>query len=709
MAGKAEEGWTTERISRAFFAGIAIAIAVIGVIGFVSVRSAITSNHWVEHTLEIQKSLAALETSALDAGAEYREFVNLGDVASLDRLQAENAESKEHVLRLAELTQGDEQQQRRIAELSAALDRRIAFGTELVTARQQHGPDAALKLLDSGESARRMRPVRVIVDAMNDEEDVLLRERTGHATANIQEATLIGGAFTIVMLVAMAVGYVFIRNYGRARRAAFKLLQQSEDRIRSVVDGVRDHAMYMLDSGGNIASWNAGAERLFGYSEATIIGKHISIFDKANTSELDRQLALAVEQGRHEEIGARFRADGTSLWADTIMTPLVDQDGAVRGFAIVTRDLTEQREGEAALARAEDQLRQAQKLEAIGSLAGGIAHDFNNLLSVILSYTEIIVSELAPDDPMRADLEEVNKAGLRAAQLTRQLLAFGRRQVLQPKAVDLNAIVEGSETMLRRLLNADIELSLLTSTGLGSVFADPAQLDQVVMNLVVNARDAMPTGGKLSIETTNVDLGADHVGVTPGRYVMLAVTDTGTGMDRATQDRLFEPFFTTKDVGKGTGLGLSTVFGIVKQSGGHIWVYSELGHGTTFKVYFPRSDARPELAIAASVDDVRGTATLLLVEDEEQVRTVARSILRGRGYNVLEARNSGEALLICENYPARIDLLLTDVVMPLMSGRQLAERLAPLRREMKVLYMSGYTDDSIVHHGVLDAGIAFLQ
>jgi CheY-like chemotaxis protein len=343
-----------------------------------------------------------------------------------------------------------------------------------------------------------------------------------------------------------------------------------------------------------------------------------------------------------------------------------------------------------------------------------VAHDFNNVLSVILSCGELLLDDLKPGEPMRDDVEEIIKAGLRAAGLTKQLLMFSRQQVLEPKVLDLNEVLMSMDKMLQRILGADVDLVSLPTKPLGRVRIDRGNLEQVIMNLVVNARDAMPTGGKLTMETNNVTIdeayATDHLGVKPGLYVMLAVTDTGTGIDKATMARIFEPFFTTKQAGKGTGLGLSTVFGIAQQSGGTVWVYSEPGKGTTFKVYLPRVDAAVDVVTAvAPPRNLRGSETILLVDDDEQVRTVTCHILQRAGYHVIEARNAGEALLHSERHPGTIHQLLTDVVMPQVSGPELAKRLAKARPEMKVLCMSGYTDDSIVRHGVLDAHLAFFQ
>jgi signal transduction histidine kinase/CheY-like chemotaxis protein len=408
------------------------------------------------------------------------------------------------------------------------------------------------------------------------------------------------------------------------------------------------------------------------------------------------------------------RKDGSVVETLVTSSPIFDARRQVVGTARVVRDLTERRRTEAQLRQVEAQLQQSRKMEAIGVVAGGVAHDFNNILSVILSCASMVLDEPLPEQ-VRSDVIEIARAGERAADLTRQLLAFSRRQVLEPRVLDLGLAVLAMDKMLRRLLGAEIELSLVTGSASCRTRADPSQIDQIIMNLAVNAKDAMPGGGKLIIEVAPVEFDAEyaasHGEVTPGFYVMLAVTDTGTGMDDATRARIFEPFFTTKEVGKGTGLGLSTVFGIVQQSRGHIWVYSELGRGTTFKVYFPCVE-EPVEALSISPPPpttLRGSETILLVDDDESVRATIRAVLQRNGYHVLDAAGPGEALLISDQQTSTIDLLLTDVAMPRMSGPDLASRLQQQRREIKVLYLSGYTENAVIRQGVLDGGLAFLQ
>jgi two-component system cell cycle sensor histidine kinase/response regulator CckA len=487
-------------------------------------------------------------------------------------------------------------------------------------------------------------------------------------------------------------------------------LKESEDRFLRLMTGAKDYALYMLDASGNVASWNAGAELLKGYKAEEILGRHLSTFyAAAECAHARENLNTAAQVGRAEEEGMRVRKDGSTFWASVVLSPIHDPSGALLGFAKLTRDLTERKNWEV-------QLHQAHKMEAIGGLAAGVAHDFNNLLSVILSYSELIASDLKDGDPMRADLQEIQSAGLLAVTLTRRLLAFGRQQVVQPKVVDLCCIIAALETMLRRLVGEDVEMVTEMATERGKVLVDPGQMELVVMNLVVNARDAMQDGGKLTIETTEVLLdehfAAQHLGATPGPHVLLTVSDTGVGMDEATLAHIFEPFFTTKQLGKGTGLGLATVFGIVKQSGGIIQVLSERHRGTTVNVYLPMVDRAARIRSSAPPPNSpkpSGSETILLVEDDEQVRILARTILRRHGYNVLDAQSGGDALLLCEQYSSPIHLLLTDVVMRRMSGRQLAERLLKVRPEMSVLYMSGYTDDAAVRHGTFNSKATFVQ
>jgi signal transduction histidine kinase len=361
--------------------------------------------------------------------------------------------------------------------------------------------------------------------------------------------------------------------------------------------------------------------------------------------------------------------------------------------------------------RLEQQFLQAQRLEAVGRLAGGIAHDFNNLLTAILGYSAIVLRRLSPDDPSYKHVEEIHKAGDRAATLTRQLLAFSRQQTLVPVVLSLNGVLSDMENLLHRLIGEDIELVLRLHPGLHPVQVDRGQIEQVIMNLVVNARDAMPDGGACTMTTANIDGEVAGGQLPPGAYAMLAVTDTGCGMDAATQARLFEPFFSTKDPGKGTGLGLATVFGIVKQSGGHIEVSSEIGHGTTFTIYLPVTAApqpEPPARPSAALTQRHGTETILLVEDAAQIRALARVVLHEAGYTVLEAANGHEALRFCKQYRRPIHLLVTDVIMPGMSGRQLRDHMVAIYPHLKVLFMSGYADDALTRHGVLTPGTILL-
>lgn len=469
-------------------------------------------------------------------------------------------------------------------------------------------------------------------------------------------------------------------------------------------------SLSVFDLQGNIIFVNESFIQTYGYPKEELIGQSINKF---HPSEKPRQIFKSIiektlkESWEGELTAARKNGENFTIYIRT--SPVMDEDGTPIVIVCVARDITEKKQ-------LEDQLRQSQKMEAIGQLAGGIAHDFNNLLTVIEGYTELLFSNIGENDPSYNFIRQIKKAADRATALTGQLLAFSRRQILQPKTIDVNALVSEMSIMLKRLIGEDIEFSTLLSPDIGSIKADRSQMEQVLMNLAVNARDAMPDGGLLTVETKMVSLEAamyesHHSGIRKGDYVMLAISDTGVGMDKDTQERVFEPFFTTKEKAKGTGLGLATVYGIVKQSGGHIWVYSEVGHGTTFKIYLPKVKSKmtktdkPEIAKV----EMRGSETILVVEDEFMVRELVCDTLRTSGYTILEAANGRQAIDVFTKNNQKIDMILTDVIMPEMSGRKMIETLTQTHPDVVALYMSGYTDDAIIKHGVLEPGMAYIQ
>ena len=487
-----------------------------------------------------------------------------------------------------------------------------------------------------------------------------------------------------------------------ARKQAESELKASEDYYRTILENIGD-AVFVADAAGRFLDVNPRACDMTGYTREELLGLTVADTYPPHAREQARDRVAEVAGGV-PDVRERplLRKDGVVLTVETNARLL--PDGRMLG---TVRDVTERR-------LLEVQLRQAQKMEAIGRLAGGVAHDFNNVLTAVFGYVDLLREELPPESEAQKDLLEVRKAAERAASLTRQLLAFSRQQVLEPVVLELNELAEDFEKMLRRVIGEDVEFRLALGADVGNVRADPGQLHQVIMNLVVNARDAMPTGGKLIIETANAELTSDYAGlhkpVVPGAYVMLAVSDTGTGMTPDIQARIFEPFFTTKEKGKGTGLGLSTVYGIVKQSEGYVWVYSEPGKGTTFKVYLPRVNApADQITKPRPTGSLAGTETILIAEDDVILRPLARQLLEKLGYTVLEGGTCDEALVAAQQHSGPIQLLIADVILPGPSGRELARRLAVPRPDTKVLYVSGYTDDAIVHHGMLEPGLNFLQ
>jgi PAS domain S-box-containing protein len=503
------------------------------------------------------------------------------------------------------------------------------------------------------------------------------------------------------------------------RKRTEEALRRAEEKYRGIFENAVE-GIFQSTSEGRFISVNPAMARMYGYDSADqMIADQIDIerchyVEPARRAEFKQLLDNeSVVQKFESEV---YRKDRSSFWVSENVQAVRDKDGSLLYYEGTIEDVSERRRTEKALRESEERLRQVQKIEGIGQLAGGMAHDFNNILTAINGYSDLTLRRLPPDHSLRHNVEQIKKAGERAASLTRQLLAFSRKQLLIPKILNLNAVVPDMDTMLRRLIGEDIDLLTILDPALGQVKADPSQIEQVILNLCVNARDAMPQGGKLTIETANVCLSEEYsrqyVSVRSGPHVMLAVSDNGCGMDQETQKLIFDPFFTTKGVGKGTGLGLSTVYGIVKQSEGSIWVYSEEGKGTTFKVYLPRFDEVVEQPVEEIAGDVKPSGEgeiVLLVEDEQMVRQMSREVLEMKGYKVLEASHGGEAVVVCEKHEGRIDIMVTDVVMPQMSGRELAEWLATSRPETKVLFVSGYTDDAIVRHGVLDENVNFLQ
>ncbi len=532
---------------------------------------------------------------------------------------------------------------------------------------------------------------------------------TGHASLTTAIQAINGLAFAyIVKPFEMSHLLMTVEQAVRKQRLAQALLD-SEERYRFVTENIAD-AVFLLELDGRIALGNRRAETITGYPQAELVGRSLfSLLPEAGARDAQARLSDAragadVSPFFEAEL---VRKDGTRVLLEVHVTSVLKGGYPVASLG-VARDITERR-------NLEDQLRQAQKMEGIGRLAAGVAHDFNNLLTAIGGRCYLVLNRLTSENPIRREIEIIQGAAERAAKLTHQLLAFSRKQVLEPRVLDLNVTVTGIESLLRRMIREDIEIATALDPAAGRVKADAGQIEQVLLNLGVNAGDAMPQGGRLTLATGNVTLDAayarTHAEVEPGPYVMLSVSDTGHGMTVEVQAHIFEPFFTTKEVGKGTGLGLATVYGIAKQSGGHITVYSEPGHGTVFKLYLPRVEEAPGTAEPEGPVEItrRGSETVLLVEDDEPLRTLAREILSIQGYTVLDATSPSEALRLADVHPGPIHLLLTDVVMPQMNGRQVADHLLAARPALKVLFMSGYTDAAIVQHGVLETGTHFLQ
>jgi len=533
---------------------------------------------------------------------------------------------------------------------------------------------------------------------------------TGSLDEETAVAYLKGGAADYILKDRVVrLGPALLEALERARQR--EALRRHERLLRQIIDA-NPSLIFVKDWDGRFVLVNQATAEIYGTTVDSLVGKTDADFNP-NAEEVahflrdDREVISSGQPKLVSEEQVTNPITKQTRWFQTIKVPLRLPDQEKSTMLGVATEITERK-------RLEEQLLQSQKMEAVGQLAGGVAHDFNNILTAIVGYTDLLAVEFGANSRQLEDLEEIRKAARRAAALTRQLLAFSRKQVLEPRVIDLNSVVMNLEKMLRSLISANVALETALAPDLGAARADPNQLEQVIMNLAINARDAMPEGGTLTIETGNATLdenyAAQHVAVVPGSYVMLAVTDTGSGMSEETKARIFEPFFTTKPPGRGTGLGLSTVYGIVKQSGGNIWLYSEPGKGTTFKVYLPTVEALPaDIGKVAPAEAVRhGGGTVLVVEDDEQLRRLTHRALAAHGYTVLEADRGRVALDIARRHKGMIDLLLTDIVMPDTDGRKLADTLRAARPGLRVLYMSGYPAGAIASHGMLESGVAYL-
>jgi PAS domain S-box-containing protein len=706
-------------LSRAILLPLLVITALAGVAVW-QVGSLLSAVRWVDHTDRVISQARLTQQQITDMRTGRRSYMLTGDPQFLQLYQRTEASFDATLERLQQLTADNQDQQQRLTRIRADY---AQWATSMLQEEALHKQG---KTTPSNVYIMRTKPMmddlRKQFDDLISVEESLRYARTRATQQATARALVI--ALGMALLFGLLLAFLNHRqlltlsgNYERSfalAQSRTEALRASEEQLATTLRSIGD-GVIATDAQGRITFLNAVAERLTGWRQSEAHGKDLhevfTIVHEQTRQPVESPVTKVIRDGmviglaNHTLLLSR---DGTETAIDDTGAPIRNDQNDLLGVVLVFHDVTERK-------RLETQLLQAQKLESVGRLAGGIAHDFNNLLTAILGHTEMAEEEFDADCAVHVHLCGIRQAGERAADLTRQLLAFARRQVIEPKVIDLNALILSLDTLLRRLIGENIEIVFLLASGLNAVKVDTGQFTQILVNLVINARDAMLDGGKITIETSNATLDADyahqHDGVEPGEYVLLAISDTGTGIEEAIRLHIFEPFFTTKEKGRGTGLGLATVYGIVKQAGGHIWLYSEPGKGTTFKIYLPRSLETSQALATPEVFRVLpgGTETLLLVEDEPAVRALAASALRGRGYTVLEAANGAEALRTAQDHAEEVALLITDVVMPLLGGKELADRLQATRPDMKVLYVSGYTENTVVHHGVLEPGISFLS
>ncbi len=707
--------------------GLAVALALVPGLALIGLQTYQIRAHapqvtqdreLVVHTFEVISTTQALATAVRDAERGQRRFLLSGENSYLEVYQNATRDIPTLLAKLQELTRGNPEQQRRLPNLEHQIEIELTELERTLQLSTRDGFSAVQQFLRTDARLDAMVAIDGLIAASITAERTLLTERLARTAADERSTANIARVTAMLAFAAMALGVALLILAFRRTVRAEVARRAGEERLGLLIAGVADHALYVVDNQGVVTDWNPGAERLTGFSASEIVGRPFSCFftEEDQKAEVPRQgLETAAGAGKYEADGWRVRKDGTRFFASVVMTALKDASGQSAGFAKITRDITERVQQQRALEEARAALAQSQKMEALGQVTGGIAHDFNNLLHVIKNAVEIALRRLPGVDPgVSQYLNMATQNADRAAAITQRLLAFSRQQPLDPKPLDPNKLLSSMTALLRSALGERIALETVLASGAWTVAVDVNQLETAVLNLAVNARDAISEYGKLTIETGNAFLdesyAAAHVEVKPGQYVMIAVSDTGTGMTKDVSARAFDPFFTTKEPGQGTGLGLSQVFGFVKQSGGHVNIYSEPGQGTSVKLYLPRHAAaaagapeEPEPIVATTTGE-----TILVVEDDEDVRTFTAEALRQLGYQVRVASDGHVALTVLEKH-AGVSLLFTDVGLPNgMNGRQLADEARRRWPELKVLFTTGYARNAIVHHGRLDPGVELI-
>lgn len=698
-----------------------LAILGLNVYQIVTVTPQLSRNRaLVTHTFDVILTAQALGQSLRDAERNQQGFLITNEPAYLEPYRKGIQAIHDNFSQLQRLTFDNPEQQRRWLDLENLIETRIGFLERAIEARRSAGFDAARQIVQTNVGVNSMERIDVLLgDAIMAERE-LLTQRLMLSLESESSTRHLAVAGSVAMILTLGLGILIVIVAVRNTRRLQLDRGEAERRFDLLVQNVTEYAIFMLDKKGHITTWNAGAERIKGYSAAEAIGSHFERFftpeDRASGLP-QKALETAAREGKFEMKAWRVRKDGTRFMSGMVLSPIRDERGELVGYAKVTRDLTRELQQSEQLDQARTSLAQAQKMEALGQLTGGVAHDFNNMLTIIKSGVTLLESRLKDAGPdITRLIEGVQRGVTRGASLTQHLLAFARRQPLDPQPLELNRLIAGMSDLLKRSLNEGVAVEIVQTGGLWRVYVDANQLEQAILNLVINARDAMPAGGNLTLETANAFLddtyAAIHAEVVAGQYVMIGVSDTGTGMTAETAAKAIEPFFTTKGVGQGTGLGLSQVHGFVKQSGGHIKIYSEPGQGTTVKLYLPRfigpDDRRGVTETPGTVSGEAAKETILVVEDDADVRVFTAEMLGALGYRVLSASDARSALDILAQ-ESHIDLLFTDVGLPGgVNGRQLADEARRRRPALKVLYTTGYARNAIIHGGTLDPGVELI-